>query len=391
MNPGIFLIQENEELVEMNEQAYESEKLLQTWLAKYPSLLVGNQIDAKVPRRWLLIEQECGVPSEEGGGGRWAIDHLFLDQDAIPTIVEVKRSTDTRIRREVVGQMLDYAANAVVYWPISHMRERFAASCRSTGVDPDEKLSAFLGEEGDPEEFWQKANRNLQDRNLRLLFVADIIPSELQRIVEFLNEQMDRTEVLAVEIKQFVGAGKRGLVPRLIGLTAEAQEKKVIGPRAERQWDEQAVLQALEEKKGPGEANVARKLLQWAKENVSFVTWGKGANDGSFTPTLSYVANARLVPFRLYTYGNIEILFNRLQEHAPFVKDEKRLEMLHRLNQIPGVSLPEDGIHRRPSIPTAALIDPASLKQFLQVMEWVIQEVKSALTARKTNQPEVAN
>jgi len=33
MNPGIFLIQDNEELIEMTEQIYESEKLLQTWLA----------------------------------------------------------------------------------------------------------------------------------------------------------------------------------------------------------------------------------------------------------------------------------------------------------------------------------------------------------------------
>ena len=66
MNPGIFLIQNNEELVEMNEQAYDSEKLLQSWLAKYPALLVGNQIDAKEPRRFLLIQQECGVPSEQG-------------------------------------------------------------------------------------------------------------------------------------------------------------------------------------------------------------------------------------------------------------------------------------------------------------------------------------
>jgi hypothetical protein len=30
------------------------------------------------------------------GGGRWSVDHLFLDQDAVPTIVEVKRSTDPR-------------------------------------------------------------------------------------------------------------------------------------------------------------------------------------------------------------------------------------------------------------------------------------------------------
>src|SRR5216683_3620142 len=187
MNPGIFLIQDNDELVEMNEQAYDSEELLQTLLAKYPSLLVGNQIDAQAPRKWLLIDREFGVPSEEGGTDQWALDHLFLDQDAIPTIVEVKRSTDTRIRREVVGQMLDYAANAVVYWPVSHMRERFAASCE----DPEEKLIEFLEGDMEPEDFWQLADRNLQDRKIRLLFVADVIPTELQRIVEFLNDQMD--------------------------------------------------------------------------------------------------------------------------------------------------------------------------------------------------------
>ncbi len=83
MNPSIFLIQDNEELVEMNEQAYDSEKLLQSWLTKYPALLVGNQIDAKEPRRFLLIQQECGVSSEEGLADRWKIDHMFLDQDAV--------------------------------------------------------------------------------------------------------------------------------------------------------------------------------------------------------------------------------------------------------------------------------------------------------------------
>ena len=45
-------------------------------------------------------------------GGRWLVDRLFLDQDGVPTLVEVKRSSDTRIRREVVGQLLEYAANA---------------------------------------------------------------------------------------------------------------------------------------------------------------------------------------------------------------------------------------------------------------------------------------
>ena len=68
----------------MNEQAYESEALLRL-LSKYPALLVGDQIDAASPRKLLLVEPEIGVRSEEDGGGRWALDHLFLDQDSVPT------------------------------------------------------------------------------------------------------------------------------------------------------------------------------------------------------------------------------------------------------------------------------------------------------------------
>lgn len=32
-----------------------------------------------------------------------------------------------------------------------------------------------------------------------------MIPPELRRVVEFLNEQMDPAEVLAIEVKQFIG------------------------------------------------------------------------------------------------------------------------------------------------------------------------------------------
>jgi hypothetical protein len=94
-------------------------------------------MDGTAPRRWLLVSQEMGVPSEEEGGDRWSLDHLFLDQDAISTLIEVKRSSDTRIRREVVGQMLDYAANVVAYWPVEAVRARFEEGCRLRGVDAE--------------------------------------------------------------------------------------------------------------------------------------------------------------------------------------------------------------------------------------------------------------
>src|SRR5947209_2037711 len=112
MSGGVFLMQDDGSLVEMRERPYDSEALLQEFLVSYPSLLAGDQINQDSPRRWLLVSREIAVPCEQDGAGRWALDHLFLDQDAIPTLVEVKRGTDTRLRREVVGQMLDYAANA---------------------------------------------------------------------------------------------------------------------------------------------------------------------------------------------------------------------------------------------------------------------------------------
>jgi len=65
---GIFLIHNNGQLVELREQAYDSEALLQELLANYPNLLAGDQIDPVQPRRWLLIAREAGVPGEQGGG-----------------------------------------------------------------------------------------------------------------------------------------------------------------------------------------------------------------------------------------------------------------------------------------------------------------------------------
>ena len=75
----------------MRPQPYDSEDVLQTLIEKYPNLLAGEQVDG-TPRRWLLVKRESGVPAQAGGGSRWSLDHLFVDQDAVPTLVEVKRA-----------------------------------------------------------------------------------------------------------------------------------------------------------------------------------------------------------------------------------------------------------------------------------------------------------
>lgn len=213
----VFHLNENGNATPLEEHPYDAEKTLQELLAQHPDLMAGEQIDSTAPRRWLLITREMAVPGDDDAGGKWSLDHLFLDQDGIPTLVEVKRSTNTDIRRKVVGQMLDYAANAVAYWPVEQIRAKYEARCQAAGIDPDEELGNCLGEEHDQENFWQQVKTNLQAGKVRLVFIADMIPPELRRIVEFLNEQMDPAEVLALEIKQYVGEGMKTLVPRIFG------------------------------------------------------------------------------------------------------------------------------------------------------------------------------
>lgn len=372
MTGGVFLIQDGDELVEMTEQAYGSEDKLQELLAKYPNLLAGRQINPDDPRRWLLISRELGIPGEEYGSDRWAIDHLFVDQDAICTLVEVKRSADTRIRREVVGQMLDYAANALAYWRIDALRAAFTTNCEEKRVDADTQIANLLDQDGtDPEAFWERVRENLQAGKVRMIFVADEIPPELQRIVEFLNRQMDPAEVLAVEIKQYTGEKLRTLVPRVIGPTA----KRGISRRKTRQWDERSFLADIEARNSSVEANIAQALIHWAERNSLRAWWGKGAKDGSCLLMLDHDGSSYYL-FSIWTYGRIEVPFMYMK--GPFGSEMKKRELLDRLNTIPSVRLPADGVERRPSFLLSALSDAESLERFQRAFDWVIKQIRAS-------------
>ena len=231
-NAKIFLVGDKENsLVSMTETAFDKEDILQVLLENYPDLLPGEQIDPDNPCRWLLVARELGVPSETDEAGRWSLDHLFLDQDGVPTFVECKRALDTRLRREVVAQMLDYAANGTEYWTMDKLRQAATETVRQRGRSLDTEILDLIGEsdESEIEAYWKRVEANLRAGKVRLLFVSDSIPKELRRLVEFLNEQMERTEVLAVEIKQFVGDKHKAIVPRVIGATETARSAKDVG------------------------------------------------------------------------------------------------------------------------------------------------------------------
>lgn len=276
----IFLIQADGAFGEVERTPYESEDLLQRLLEQHPGLLAGDMLAPGNRAQFLLVGREVGVPDAEGSSDRWALDHLFVDQNATPTFVEVKRSTDTRIRREVVGQMLDYAANAQKYWPIERIQS-FAERSAGGAEQLTQAVMDIIGtDESDqnPEErvdrFWAQAAENLRTGKVRLVFVADAIPPELKRIIEFLNEQMPRVHVVGLELVQYHASGLRILVPRVVGQTEAAIDGKRPSTGRVPKTNREAFL-AKCEKCSPAAESFFADLLDQANSRGLEVYWGE--------------------------------------------------------------------------------------------------------------------
>ncbi len=380
MDGSIFIMQPDNSLVKVNRTPYNSEALLQGLLSDYPDLLAGDQMNTTNPRRWLLVSPELSLTAEADGTGGWWIDHLFLDQDAIPTIVEVKRSSDSRIRREVVGQMLDYAAHLEIYWPAERIRAYFEERCRAQGTDPDLKVSELVQEEEpDIEAFWARVGENLSIGKLRLLFVADEMPMHLQRVVEFLNKYMSPVEVLAVEIKQFEGSNLKTLVPRVLGQTVQTQQKTMAmtsSTSSKRHQNAETFFAELTDARPPDEVSAIRRFYEWAMEHGIECKWGT-SQMGSMAPIVTHKGVKHYFGW-LWTNGKIYVDFRDMRPNPPFSDLTLREELRTRLEKINGAPLPPNAVDRQPSINISAIATEDRLAQFLDTFAWYVDTIRAS-------------
>jgi len=363
-------------LIEMTKRRYDAEDVLQSLIARYPDLLAGED-DPSERTRLVLIEREVSIADSPDAAGRWSLDHLFVDQDGVPTLVEVKRSSDTRIRREVVGQMLEYAANGPRYWPPGSVRAHFEARCAREGDEPVEVLQHTFGGELAVEAWWTTVDQNLREGTLRLLFVADEISQELKAIIEFLNEQMVRTTVLGVELPQFADetSSHRMFVPVVIGRSERAASVKT--GRKRRRWTAEEWLERHEESTEPEDVAVTRQLLAWADSRDVDVAFGTAMNN----PSMKFerrIGGQPLGVVRLYTDGSVEINFGHLP--APFNALAGWRQLAERLEQIDDLEIPPERLGRFPTFPSRLLRHHDQLAQFTETIEWAFDEMERAAT-----------
>jgi hypothetical protein len=272
--------------------------------------------------------------------GRWSLDFLIVDQDGIPTLVECKRFRDTRARREVIGQMFDYAANASFYLSRDTLMQYLEERARERGADIDALVASIEPAGGvSLEGFLELIENNINQGQLRLVFFMEQSPAELRSIVAFLNSQMERTEVCLVEAKQFQNGDVRVVVPTLWGYTEQARRvKKTVTVQksgARRVWNADSfredVLRRLD-------AASSREVLAFYESCTEVpnaeVRWGSGQR-ASFS-----LANRTVSQRSLLTVVADGELWLNFYWPNPTEKERRAKEsLLHRLSKIPSLGI----------------------------------------------------
>jgi len=202
------------------------EEALQTLIEMAPNVLPGKQMDpgSDDPPRFVLLRREMPV-------GGWSLDHLLVDQRAVLTLVEAKLMQNPEARRDVIGQIMEYAANAAQSWGNGRARAKAREFWQKDSKDIDEVIRNAFGRE-DIEAFWHDVDENLQKGKVRLVIAADELRPEVRRTIEYLNAEMSTAEIYGLELRCYGNdSDSLVLVPYLIGQTQATADRKGRGGR----------------------------------------------------------------------------------------------------------------------------------------------------------------
>ena len=199
-----------------------SEGELQLLLHTHPECLPITEIDPIFAKPVPL----CTELSTPAG----SIDNVMVTATGLPILIECKLWRNPEARREVVGQIIDYAKE-LTRWSASDLQREVARRVER----PGNPIIALLEEAGysvDETAFNDALTHNLRRGRFLLLIVGDGIREGVEAIAEYLQTHAGLHFSLGlVELPIYVlGDGHRLVVPRVLARTELIQRQVVALP-----------------------------------------------------------------------------------------------------------------------------------------------------------------
>lgn len=316
-----------------------------------------------------IIVKDGMVIAEEFG--RWEdsarrIDLLVLDKNANLVVVELKR-TDDGGHMEL--QAIRYAAmvSTMTFAQAVEAHEEYLRN-RDSSQNAKEAILKFLS--------WDEETDNRFAERVRVVLVSADFSKEITTTALWLNEQ--GLDIRCVRVKPYELNSQLVLdVQQLIPLP-EAQDyiiqvgikQRIQQARANRMWDLDSFMDQIRQDRGEEEAELAHKIYDWALSEFGKIYWGKGAEQGSFGPSL-YQEGSEAKMFEIQTDGHIMIRFMNLRTKSWNADRTLLNEYRERLNKIPGMELSEENLDGKPRRPLELLSNPSNLSLFKDAVCWL--------------------
>lgn len=193
------------ERVLLNSKTFQ-EKWMQELLEKEPNILPTGNIDS-IFAPLICIAREVETPSG-------FIDNLYISSKGYLVIVETKLWRNPEARREVVGQILDYAKD-VKEWDYEKLDSIYRKNHNNSLFN---KMLEMNYQTSDNESnFIDIVEKNIKNARFLLMIVGDGIREGVERMTEFLNNTPNMQYRFALcELEVYdLGNNKRLVIPQL--------------------------------------------------------------------------------------------------------------------------------------------------------------------------------
>lgn len=224
-------------------------------------------------------------------------DLLAIEADGRPVVIEVKLARNAEARRAVVAQALAYAAflnelDAKTFEQsiaARHVLSRGWATLEEA-VSQSDQSGAF-----DPARFRDGLDQAFANGSFRLVFVLDDAPTELVRLVGYLESVTELLTIDLITVDAYEIGGSKVLVPQRVDPERVPKESDRQPVRARAIAAERSTPGADEFERGiqglPGpQRERLTRLVAWARqlesEGLARLTSFKGANGDTLLPRL---------------------------------------------------------------------------------------------------------
>lgn len=186
------------------------ESWLQEILYSEPSILPTNEIDSSFSNL-IPIGREIPVKSGENTG---YIDDFYISSKGYLVIVETKLWRNPEARREVVGQIIDYA-QSIQKWDYEKLNNVYKEYHNKNLFDVFVELGYYSNEE--EAIFVDRVTKNIENARFLLMIVGDGIRESVEKMVSFLNNNPTMQYKLALcELDIYeLDNGDRLVIPNL--------------------------------------------------------------------------------------------------------------------------------------------------------------------------------